>query len=313
MTDVSLLEGNKKTTTLEIKESNLAKNIINHNQSNTNRNDIAKSIIFGSTSGFITSVLLQPLDRLKTLSQQNIIKDKKCVKKYSLFQFCQKIYYDNGITGFWRGLTPTLLRVVPGVSIHFGLYQTTKLYIYNPQRGYEHFAIGFFCRSFAAIILHPTTVIKTQLESSVYGNQSTVNVGKAIIREYGIRGLWFGLIPTLLRDAPFSGLYLMFYRQQLTFVEYNDYDITPIIRLSCGMSAGVLACFITQPFDVLKTTAQLYPKDYSSVVKTVQKLYKNLGTGVFFKGFILRASRRTLTAALNWTFFDELIKRTSSS
>jgi solute carrier family 25 protein 38 len=122
-----------------------------------------------------------------------------------------------------------------------------------------------------------------------------------------------GLIPTLLRDAPFSGLYLMFYRQQLTFVECNDYDITPIIRLSCGMSAGVLACFITQPFDVLKTTAQLYPKDYSSVVKTVQKLYKNLGTGVFFKGFILRASRRTLTAALNWTFFDELIKRTSSS
>lgn len=68
----------------------------------------------------------------------------------------------------------------------------------------------------------------------------------------------------------------------------------------------MFACFITQPFDVLKTTAQLYPKDYSSVVKTVQKLYTNLGTGVFFKGFFLRASRRALTAALNWTIFDEV-------
>lgn len=92
----------------------------------------------------------------------------------------------------------------------------------------------------------------------------------------------------------------------LIFSFLDDYNITPIIRLSCGMSAGILACFITQPFDVLKTTAQLYPKDYTSVVKTVQKLYRNVGTGVFFKGFFLRASRRTLTAALNWTFFDEV-------
>uniref|UniRef100_A0A914XXZ5 Mitochondrial carrier protein n=1 Tax=Panagrolaimus superbus TaxID=310955 RepID=A0A914XXZ5_9BILA len=231
MTDVSSLEGNEKTTSR--KASNLANNV-NHNQSN-NRNDITKSILVGSTSGFITSLLLQPLDRLKTLSQQHISNDKKRVKQYSVFQSCQKIYYDNGITGFWRGLTPTLIRVVPGVSIHFGLYQTTKLYIFNPQRGYEHFTIGFFSRSFAAIILHPTTIIKTRLESSVYGNQSMLNVGNAIIREYGIRGLWFGLTPTLLRDAPFSGLYLMFYRQQLAFVEKNDYNITPIIRLSCGI------------------------------------------------------------------------------
>jgi solute carrier family 25 protein 38 len=257
------------------------------------------------------SIVLQPLDRLKTLSQQQITSDKTKIKQYSIFQSCQKVYHDQGITGFWRGIVPTLIRIVPGVSLYFGLIQTTKLYIYNPQRGYEHFTIGFFSRSLAAIILHPTTVIKTRLESSVYGNQSTLNAGKAIIQEYGLRGLWVGLLPTLLRDAPFSGLYLMFYRQQLTFMDQYNYNITPGIRLSCGMSAGVLACFITQPFDVLKTTAQLYPKDYSSVVKTVQKLYKNFGTSVFFKAFVLRASRRTLSAALNWTIFDEFIKRTS--
>lgn len=50
-------------------------------------------------------------------------------------------------------------------------------------------------------------------ESGVYKYDSVSGALRAIYKAEGIRGLSCGLGPTLARDAPFSGLYLMFYTQ----------------------------------------------------------------------------------------------------
>lgn len=61
----------------------------------------------------------------------------------------------------------------------------------------------------AALI--PITVVKTRVESGVYGYSSVTGALKDIYRTEGLKGMTCGLVPTLFRDAPFSGLYLMFY------------------------------------------------------------------------------------------------------
>lgn len=50
-----------------------------------------------------------------------------------------------------------------------------------------------------------------RFESGVYGYNSVANALREIYRTEGVKGMTCGLLPTLFRDAPFSGLYLMFY------------------------------------------------------------------------------------------------------
>lgn len=88
-------------------------------------------------------------------------------------------------------------------------------------------------------------------------------------------GLWKGLLPTLLRDAPYSGLYLALYRRQLNLLEQylHNQEIHPYHRFYCGVISGYFACLITQPFDVIKTVSQLYPTKNKNALEATKKLY----------------------------------------
>lgn len=93
-----------------------------------------------------------------------------------------------------------------------------------------------------------------------------------MIKQNGIVGFWRGLFPTFLRDAPFSGLYLVFYRRQLQAFDSEKADMWT--RFLCGLSAGFAACLITQPFDIVKTVILLYPEKFRSVFGASIDLYK---------------------------------------
>lgn len=51
------------------------------------------------------------------------------------------------------------------------------------------------------------------LQSGKFGYGSVYGALKNIYQTEGVRGMFSGLTATLLRDAPFSGIYLMFYTQ----------------------------------------------------------------------------------------------------
>lgn len=51
------------------------------------------------------------------------------------------------------------------------------------------------------------------IQSGVYSYPSVAGAVRSMYQTEGMRALFSGLPATLLRDAPFSGIYVMFYSQ----------------------------------------------------------------------------------------------------
>lgn len=70
-----------------------------------------------------------------------------------------------------------------------------------------------------------------EFQSGRFGYESVHGALRNIYRSEGVQGLFSGLIATLLRDAPFSGIYLMFYTQTKKFMPYGKggYNVVHII------------------------------------------------------------------------------------
>lgn len=132
---------------------------------------------------------------------------------------------------------------------------------------------------------------------------------KSILKVEGYRGLTRGLVPTLARDVPFSGLYLMFYEHLKAVTPREVKDLQPsAVHFLSGLVAGVLASLVTQPADVVKTELQLARGQGRRVLNTAADILRRQGLSGFTTGFVPRALRRTMMAALAWTVYEKMIK-----
>lgn len=76
------------------------------------------------------------------------------------------------------------------------------------------FLAGASARTLASSMMSPVAVVKTRAEFARVGDktfQSSIRGMAHIYRTEGIAALYSGLIPTIIRDAPFSGIYFTAY------------------------------------------------------------------------------------------------------
>ncbi|CAF0934233.1 unnamed protein product [Adineta steineri] len=267
-------------------------------------------LIAGATSAFITTTLYQPLDFLKTQIQE----PKNGISKRSIRSITQQTIKQYSAFRLWRGLTPSLFRAVPGSALYFHLLNLVKEKIPKKKQTFlVNGLCGALARGAADLVVFPFTLIKARLESSRYTTMSMITVIQHVYSTQGLKGFYTGLLPTLARDLPFSGIYYMSYRK----LKDNMSDDTNLSsnrnwftsQAAISVAAGLIASFITQPADVIKTYRQIAPADYKNVYMTVKSIIKTDGLIGFARGFLLRASRRTLVAATAWTLYEYLLKQ----
>lgn len=180
----------------------------------------------------------------------------------------------------------------------------------------------------------PITLVKTRMEyvpSAGSGistaavlpqYRNTVHALNTIAREEGIRGLYRGLGPTILANAPFSALYYTFYTRLQERLRKVGSDLpNPAINFASGTLAAVAATLLTQPADVVRTRVQLGlargsatgagggVRGGASIVSVLQHIAASQGYKGMLVGAAPRILKRTLQTALVWTLYEELMPR----
>ncbi|CAL1264859.1 unnamed protein product [Larinioides sclopetarius] len=231
--------------------------------------------------------------------------------RHGIYPLVVQVLKNEKMIGLWRGTLPSIMRCVPGVGMYFSsLHWLQTNYGSEDPSPFESICFGVLARSFSGATLLPVTVLKTRYEVFIINFFVLREVIKKIFCILNTIGLFSGLIPTLLRDAPFSGIYLMFYTQTKKMVPLSIREnfLNAPINFSCGVLSGIFASALTQPADVIKTKMQLYPQKYNTVPVAVTLVFKDNGVRGFFIGMVPRVVRRTLMAAMAWTVYEQVIR-----
>lgn len=110
-----------------------------------------------------------------------------------------------------------------------------------------------------------------------------------MVQKEGPQALWRGLLPTMLRDVPFSGIYWMGY-EKIKHRLHTHHGLSHFqTSFIAGASSGMIAAIITTPFDVVKTQRQVSSDaEEARLGRILRNILQKDGTSGFFRGVVPR-------------------------
>ncbi|KAF9030697.1 mitochondrial carrier, partial [Hymenopellis radicata] len=270
-------------------------------------------LVSGALSGLASTVCLQPFDLVKTRVQQ--VDHGHAVARVGILPTTRDILSTQGAKGLWRGTNASLIRNVPGVALYMaGLTHLRTILAASPYftlplprlpgelSAQGNLLAGATARVTVGFVLNPFSVLKARFESNMYAYPSLFQALRGMKRAE----LFRGFLASSLRDAPYAGLFVVFYESIKRDLP-STWNST-IIHSTSAASAGALATIATHPFDVIKTKIQVRPEDrYQGFTRTVMTIWNQRGIQGYFDGVSLRLSRKVLSSAIAWAVYEGVL------
>ncbi|VVB02804.1 unnamed protein product [Arabis nemorensis] len=136
-------------------------------------------------------------------------------RPYGTFNTIQDVYDEAGVTGFWKGVIPTLI-MVSNPSMQFMLYETmlTKLKKRRALKGsnnvtaWETFLLGAVAKLGATVTTYPLLVVKSRLQAKQVTTgdkrqqyKGTLDAILKMIRYEGLYGFYKGMSTKIVQSV----------------------------------------------------------------------------------------------------------------
>lgn len=303
---------------------------VNNNENQINvkipLNDAKLTALSGALSGFISGIIVCPLDVTKTRLQAQGLQSSENLYYRGVIGTMSTIVRDEGVRGLYKGLVPIILGYFPTWTIYFSVYEPAKEYYSNLFPTWQFFTNS--CSAITAgaastILTNPIWVVKTRLMlqtnmgENITHYRGTVDAFIKISKQEGIRTLYSGLVPSLL-GLFHVAIHFPVYEKLKTKLNcyttnFNDdgtiQQTINIKRLIMASSfSKMIASLITYPHEILRTRMQLKSNMPSRIqhklIPMIRTTYINEGFRAFYSGFTANLLRTVPASAVTLVSFE---------
>lgn len=265
-----------------------------------------RALCSGAVAGVVADSVVHPLE---VINLRMKIQSRPSAKYSGILRSVRTILKEEGVRGYFGGLSTTLLASPVCAAMYFGTYETLKAtaapLVPEQHRGVVYFLAGAMSEAIISAVSVPSEVIKSRLQLGrnprnasggvvkyTQNYRGTVHAAMSIVRSEGVRGLYAGYSACLSVDTFFSAFSFLFYEtlkhryHQHLVQQQVDRPLNSAESLAVGAVAGGLSAFLTNPLDVItvRLMTQGKNKTYLGLRHCLVESVRKEGPAVLWRG-----------------------------
>lgn len=305
--------------------------------------DTTITAISGALAGFLSGIMVCPLDVTKTRLQVQGLDGAENPYYKGVIGTMNTIVKDEGIKGLYKGLLPILLGYFPTWTIYFSVYEFSKDFyprLFPGSDFISHSCSAITAGAVSTTLTNPIWVIKTRLmlQSNLgpYSTQyyGTIDAFRCIWNQEGIRAFYRGLVPSLLGLFHVAIHFPVYEKLKLKFKCYSLKDnntnrghseIHLPNLIAASSVSKMIASGLTYPHEILRTRMQLKSssnfgkkkENYAievekKLIPLIKTTYRNEGIRGFYSGFTANLLRTVPASAITLVSFEYVRNKLSA-
>jgi len=272
------------------------------------------SLIAGATAGAVEAFVTYPTEFVKTRSQFS-------GQKETPIRIIRETLRTRGISGLYSGCPALVIGNATKAGVRFLSYDHFKSMLADSQgkvSAPRSLLAGLGAGMMEAIFaVTPSETIKTKLiEDSRRPNpqyRGLIHGTTSIVREEGLRGIYRGLFPVMMRQGANSAIRFTTYTTLKQFVQGTarpGQQLPSTITFGIGAIAGLVTVYTTMPLDVIKTRMQSLEArtQYRNSFHCAYRIFTEEGVLRFWTGTTPRLVRLVLSGGIVFTVYENVIR-----
>lgn len=299
------------------------------------------SFVAGGIAGSFSATLTCPVEVVKTHLQASKGGSEVALTAKGPLSVARNIAQVEGFRGFFRGLLPTLIGILPSRATYFWAYNTTKTNLVSRfgENPFVHMASAAAAGISSNTLTNPIWLMKSrvQLQAGASSNSPMVYRGYRdamvrIFREEGIGGFFKGLTASYWGVTEGALQFVVYERIKAKFAAENrarivrgDYlkdgkpsqdpdHLSSLQYITAAAVSKFIASTITYPHEVVRLRMREQPKfigaapKYKGMIQSLGLIAKEEGRQGLYAGMGVHLARVVPNAALMFFTYETVVK-----